>query len=307
MVRQNSKPSIQTAKCVSENTSLSPFTTLLKLHVNSKGTEESESASTLLRSVIREHALLKHDAHISSFEAFIFSLKPSLGWRASDPLYEFIDNCILRFVRQSVKYFDVLSRHSESIATESRETDKCLVSPLLVVITEQWPFLIKTAVEPDVVNVTFWLARYLDLSMHIGEDLKLLSHLRDQLRDEVEHKDCQALLEKALKHSMEIGVCHEFDDFESVRKVVTSDSSRNHASEDKRPSDVEGLPSGPLEEDENHSGLSRWVQRDVPDAISDGSVGQLILCLCSKYEEIRKQALIGLRTFTTKLEVISLH
>ncbi len=283
---------------------LSPFTTVLRLYVDSGQMNAETSLRVLLQSMIKECAFLNPNTHISSLNVLVLSLKESQGWKASDTIYEFLDNCVLRFVRKPVKYYDNLTHLLEDVRI--RQKDSRRPDLLFVVILEQWPFLVKSSTASDTVSVAQWLARYLDLSAHAGGDFTLLSQIRDRLNDEVYDKDCHAVLRKAVKEPVEF---EKFSDLNIIDRSsgILQDQDKTPRSQPKLPSLPEKLlPPGPLEEDEDHAGLRKWAQKDVRDAIADGSVEDLIFCLCSKHEEIRKQALNGLRTFMAKLEVCAI-
>jgi nucleolar pre-ribosomal-associated protein 1 len=62
----------------------------------------------------------------------------------------------------------------------------------------------------------------------------------------------------------------------------------------------------PPEEDEKHIGLTRWKKKDLSEAIDDGDIGELLLCLCSKHAEIRLQAINNTRQLMATLDA-SVH
>ena len=224
-------------------------------------------------------------------------------WHASDAVFQFIDNCILRYVRKPLKYYDDLAEMDGDVAFTSNKPPDQLISLLWVVLMEQWPFLVKSAEPPNLTNVVEWLARYLDYSKFIGEDSKKLSDIRDQIRSQVKDKECRGILKRALKESrapisssvQEAGYLEGRDH----AKGITLNEVPNQDSLLTMPQ----TPPGPPEEDENHSELTRWTQKDVSDAVEDGTIGQLIVCLCSTYEEIRKQAFGNLCSLLAKVQV----
>ena len=280
---------------------LSPFTTLLRLYVGSKRRDTDDTLRALLDSVVLECAMLRPDPYVSSLDVLVLSLEESQGWKSSDIIYEFLDNCILRFVRKPVKYYDALAVLSDEV--ESSQKDINRLDLLLVVVLEQWPFLIKTFTVSDNARISEWLARYLDLSMNAGADLALLSQIRDRVRHEMKDKNSCAVLEKALKEPAEFGKHSEPERTKTRSPVIQTQDSRPNGQTKFTLPLQEPLPPGPPVEDEDHAGLRKWTQKDVQEAIEDGSVEDLIFCLCSKHEEIRKQAQSGLRIFMTKLEV----
>ncbi len=284
---------------------LSPFITVLRLYAESRRMDPDNILKVLLQSIIKECTILKPDTHVSSLDVLALSLKDFQDGEASDILYEFLDNCVLRFVRKPVKYYDILTTLSDD--HNSGQIDSRKIDLLLIVILEQWPFLVKSTTASNTVNVAKWLARYLDLSIPAGGNLVLLSQIRDGLETEAKDKDCRAILRKALEDPDE---SRNLSELGSIGPSTCIIQNQDHDQNKLAPgapnvfaSPENILLSEPPEEDEDHAGLRKWAQEDVQDAIRDGSVDDLIFCLCSKHEEIRKQAQSALRTFMAKLEV----
>ena len=287
--------------CVLENLLLSPFTTVLQLYVDSHQWDTHNTLRVLLQSMVKECAILEPDTHVSSLDILALSLKGSRDWQASDILYEFLDNCVLRFVRKSVKYCDARTELSEDV--RSSQIHSRGLDLLLVVILEQWPFLNKVTIASEVVNAAAWLARYLDLLRDAGRDLLLLSQIRDRLKAGAPNKECRAVLKKALIEPAGLGKHSDLQIADRSSKTIQDQDRTSHDQSERSPPVKISLPLGPPEEDQDHAGLHKWAQKDILDAVIDGSVEDLFFCLCSKHEEIRKQALSGLNTLMSKLEV----
>lgn len=292
---------------------LSPFTMLLRLHLDQvRGDISSEHLRTLLKTVTRESQILRSDASMTSLDSLILSLRDLGDWKASCRVFEFLDRCILRVVRKPVLYYDELA---DFIATAELDIDPrcCHVDLLLITILDQWRFLTKSADLPTITNVSIWLVRYIEM-MELGngyveslplrsETSMLLSLIRGRLKADVHDTSCRAMFEKTSGQKPK---------FETLKASVTENTISEavkvsrHAGPSVethlKPSET-FLPSEPPQEHEDHPGLHRWTRHEVQDAISEGHIKELILCLCSKHVEIRKQALMGVRAFMMKLEV----
>lgn len=279
---------------------LSPFTTVLRIYALSGQTNADNNLKELLQSIIRECAILKPDTRFSSLDVLVLSLEESHSGKVSDTLYGFLDNCVLRFVKKPVKYYDILA--SLAGDNESSQIESGNIDLLLVVILEQWPFLIKTSTAPDTVGVAMWLAHYLESSISAGGNPALLSQIRDKLSNEAKDNDCRAVLSKALKEPGGFGQLGKFEIL-APSCIVKDQASTARGQPKAFAPPEEPLLSRPPDENEDHVGLRKWTQKDVQDAIGEGSVGDLIFCLCSKHEDIRKQAQNGLVAFMAKLEV----
>ena len=281
---------------------LSPFTTLLRLYVDSGQMNADDNLRVLLQYMIKESAILKPATNVSSLDVLVLSLKESKDWKASDFLYDFLDNCVLRFARKPIKYCDSLTILLDD--AKSSQTDFKGLDLLFVVILEQWPFLIKASVASDTITVARWLSRYLNLSMGAGGDLVLLSRIRDGLKNEVKDKECCALLKNAFREQVEFGNCSVLESIDRSSRIIHGCDGIPYSQPKLAHWREIPLPPGPPEEDEDHAGLRKWILKDTQDAIEDGSVEDLIFCLCSRHEAIRKQALRALSAFVAKLEVI---
>lgn len=294
---------------------LSPFTMLLKLHLDRLRVDTgSQQLRTLLKTIVRESRILRSDVSMRSLDTLVLTLQGFEGRKASSRMFGFLDNCILRLVRKPVHYYDLLT---DLIATAELDINPrdCQVDLLLIAIMEQWHFLVKSADATTVSYVSRWVIRFIEvtslgngyvekISLHGGTTMLLL-HIRDRLKAEIKDTTCRAMFEKTLEERPELGI---------LKAVVAA----NTISDERQMSKSTGplpkmhpkppetlLPPGPPEEHEDHPGLHQWTRHEVQDAISEGHVKELVLCLSSKYVEIRKQALLGVRAFIRKLEVYS--
>lgn len=292
---------------------LSPFTTLLRLYVDrTQAIADSLKLRTILASVIRENYILQLDDHTTSLDVLVVTLQPSNDWKASDKLFEFFDNCVLRLVRKPVHYYDALS----DLVARSDGSHKIIdahVDLLLMAIVEQWPFMAKATDDLTITNVATWLTRYLELSWLRSQDIdkanrngqskNILAHMRDQIKNGVNDEACCSILGRALSDPPELGLSIELVKSEGTNEnqVIQSPTAKeeSHLPE----ASVYQVPEGPPEEHEDHPELQRWTHEDTSDAISDGAIGQLLLCHCSKYPEIRQQAMTNIGTFMAKLRV----
>lgn len=215
-------------------------------------------------------------------------------------MFEFLDQCIIRFVQRPVKYYEDLMyilEHGEKTDTTfgARST-----SLLFATLMEQWPFIGKSAKADEKLDISRWLARYLGYSKQTGEDAILLTAVRDKLVHDAGSHERRAVLKNAFQEQSN-------DVFPSEQRVNCPDLHSNSAVEPQpvhtSTLDTGNFLRGPPIENEDHPGLSRWMRKDIPDSLEDGDVGELVMCFCSGYEEIRKQALVSLDRFVAKLKV----
>ncbi len=247
-----------------------------------------------------------------SLEVLVLTLHDSEKWKASSKVFEFLDNCILRVVRKSVHYYDTFSNIVATTAG-ANETADTHIDLLLITVVEQWPFLVKSADEAAVTNVATWLVRYIELSslrIRTKDDDRLyrgctrvLALIRDQISVAVNDEACRNMLDRTLNDPPELGLSIKSATLDSISEQELEVKPTSQGESREPEPCVNQVPPGPPEETEDHPGLNRWTRKDVMDAISDGAIEELFLCLCSEYAEIRQQAIASVGTFMAKLEV----
>jgi len=291
-----------------EKLPLSTLTTVLRLYA-SKDWGADEHVESLLRSIIRDHSILQQKTKIPALAALKACLRDKEDYKVLPELYAFLDNCILRLVRKPIKYCGDADTFSKEVPrfVESSDRQRSPISLLHFTLLEQWHFLVEAGNDRTIENVTFFLAGYLYCSEAIGEDATMLRVLRNRMWKLIAKKPYASLLDenfpkpthgdlfKDLQNGSKGGgdatpdAVNEMQDHKTHRPLSTSDSII--------------LDSELPEENEDHPGLNRWSAEDVEVAIEDGAVGELLLCLCSKHSEIRKQALINIRILLAELKV----
>lgn len=283
---------------------------LLKIHRNQSRADSClQNYNEVVESVAIESQIL-NSRH--SLNALNLSLQDFGSWKASDNVFEFLDNCILRLVRGSIHYYDLAS--SLVLSKESNfDTSDVKIDLLLVAVMEQWPFLARSVDPATLQNVSFWLIRYvaavrLTLSynggdMHDSGTANLLSQIKSRIGTKTEDKACGRIFRSGWEDPLEFGISEQ-----KIKVATVNNEERitklNTRTQLETPAISTNLvPSGPPQEDEDHPGLNKWSREDIDDAISEGTIGDLFLCLCSQYAEIRKQALSSVEALMRKLEV----
>lgn len=291
---------------------LSPFTMLLTLYLDRvRAGTISERLGTLLNAVATESQILRSNTSRASLDGLVLSLQDSEDWKASGRVFEFLDHCILHLVRRPIHYHDILV---ELVAAAKLDFNPggYQVDLLLIAIMDQWRFMVESADAPTVTNVSIWSVRFIE-EMNLTNDYhenipfrdgttKLLSQIRDRLTPENQDIYCRAMFERVLVERSVVGTLRQSVTAKTINE--TGRMSRLVTPPLKAPPKLEvELPSGPEEEHEDHSGLHQWTRHGVQEAISEGHVKALILCLCSKHVGIRKQALTGVCTIMKRLKV----
>lgn len=264
-----------------------------------------EALRRLLQSLVAENNILQQETRVSSLNALTASLADFEDWKASDALYLFLDSCILRLLQKPIKYCGELDTIIEQLQPSVIATART-VSPLLVVLLEQWPFFIESNTQEHLANATEWLARYLQYSAHIGEDVHVLFLVKNHVSELSNDGRCKSIMEVELVKATHINLPASVRGMlELSESVEAEDYPREQQSRQQSNMEAELMLSSlkPPVEADDHPGLSRWIQKEIFDAVEVGAVGELLLCLCSRYEEIRKQALVAIRALAVKVEV----
>ncbi|KAF2143907.1 uncharacterized protein K452DRAFT_247410 [Aplosporella prunicola CBS 121167] len=275
-----------------ESLQFSPFTSVLKVLASSPDAASAGSIAQLLSSVVRDQGILQAATQPSAFDAFVTSLRTSEGAPIADAVFSFLDDCFGRLVRKPIKYQDDL----DTLAMDRAEGSN--VSLLLLTVAEQWPFVVKSGSDVSS-KVAGWLASFLTLLQQIGEDRVVLQSVLDKVLKAAAGASYQKTLKKALKQRDAVEVKQFADNAEDR---LSLDKNMSSAIENDAEDDVATSLELPPEEDENHPGLHKWIQKEVEEAVDDGNIGDLILCLCSTHTAIRKQALSNLQKLMSKVQ-----
>lgn len=257
----------------------------------------------LLNSAIEGTPVSKPEASFSSLRVLILTLHDSQGWLASDSVFEFLDNCLLRLIKRPVKYYDDFTDLASTIKSDVMRVEDYEIDLLLITIIEQWSFLVLSALPSTIENAVKWLSRYLDLSMHTGGHMILLLRIRDHIKNLTIDGESRLKLSKALGQPACYATSDELKGFVEPHRQTINDKPVTYASLNTPTFNEDWLVVGPPIEDEDHPALRNWIRKDVAGAIREGDIGELILYLCSDQQDIRIQALMSLKKFMSSLKV----
>ena len=282
---------------------------------------------------------MEYDDGIPSIDILCECLRKSKDYGSLHEVYLFFDHCFSQCSRKSVVYHEARVALIDQLVEEPSGVTGSNIDLLMIVIADQWPFVVKDATPSAILNITNLLVDYLNASMQAGRDHGLLAAIRDRIREDTEDKDCRTLLEGALNLSFKparVGKCghiHEatgpaieggarsesdpegqsasesesFADSENYLDYESESGSESNPPDeefDQGPASRDNiLLQGPREEEDDHRVLNQWSREMIPEVVLEGTLGELILCLCSKYMDIRRQALKGLRTLRDVMKV----
>jgi nucleolar pre-ribosomal-associated protein 1 len=261
----------------------SPFTSILKVLVETSDKDSARRIASLLRSVLADNSVLQNLP--KSFNALLSSLEDS----ESETLHKqlvFIDNCVSRVAKKPVHYLDLIGSMSQ---------DEAATSPLVAAIVEQWPFVVKAGDESAEIATAAWIAKLLAHLKQAGENSAALKAARDALVEATETKKTRSLIKKCFKGQEDVD---DEDKMDVDSEPVAPTSSAKTATVDL--DEIFGfLPS----EGTTHNALHRWEREDLEQAVEQGRIAELMLCLCSEHEEVRRQAFAKIARFMGQLKV----
>ena len=246
-----------------------------------------------------------------ALDALIASLGASPGSSApSSEVLDFLDDCCARFIKGPIKYFDDIDTMLARTAQNAADTGS--FSPLLMTLVEQWPFRGGEKAAGGAADaLAKWLSKLLYLFKLVGEDESVLIAVRDSLvessakayKDVLKDSFLWKMGKESAKESLKMATGADFSGSDRSTSSPTPAEATEHKSKARPAIDLETPP----KEDEKHTGLTRWRKKDLGEAIDDGDVGELLLCLCSKHAEIRLQAVNNIHQLVKIVDASSRH
>lgn len=261
----------------------SAFTSILKVLLNAPSRDSFREIDKLLRNVLTENSVIRP----SSFSALLSSFESS-DTEVLQHQLAFFDNCACRIAKKPVHYYDLLG----SLVNSSKP-----LSPLVAAVIEQWPFVFKSGAENSPKDVGEFIVSFLRSLHSAGESLSGLKAARDELVNVTEDKKLKSRLKKAMKGSEEA----EHDGQKETLQSPTQTSSS--AKKEWQDLDLEEIFGSLPVEGTTHNELYRWEQKELDVSLEQGRVAELLLCLCSEHEEVRRQALPNISRYMMKLKV----
>ena len=288
------------AKYPSGSAPLSPFTILLRLYCRETPLSRDHSSRNLLQQILEKTHILSC-SKILSIDLLGHSL---LETQASIEVYQFLDDCFLQLVQKVVIYYERMASLKAELSSKFEKSQKEDVDLLFIAIADQWPFLRRASKSAAVGSISTWLVFYFDLSKQAGRDLELLHLIRNDILHSTEDATARSMFAQALqapssKDTLKIFQSHKTrqDEADKLTRNSGTTSIIRHSGQQL------SLHLEPPEEDENHQVLVRWTKERLPDIVLEGTIGELVMCLCSQHEHVRRQALAALRKFRNSLKV----
>lgn len=287
-----------------DNGSLSPFTMLLRHYAQSQGWKRGDLGWALLKSVSEGHHLLEHYDKLHSIDLLIDSIRK---FGDCSELYLFLDQCFQQGSRKSVVNYEKREALFGARPVLVAEESSCDIDLLLIAITDQWPFLVQTVQQSVAEKIATWLTLYLDHLRQGKRRSSQLEILRDKIIEETRVRGHQPAC-RLLKMALTGGDAFELPDMsyqpsKNAQRDRPTFSVQDESNAEKTVFREGVVPSGPPEENQDHTVLQQWRRESIPEIVLDGTLGELMLCLCSIHWDIRQQALSALSRLKNTLKV----
>lgn len=279
-----------------EDLALSPFMAMLQLYVEAPAGLPLLKLRSVLGSVVQENQILQTQTAISALETLVLRLQEMDP--KDDPLvvYSFLDDCVSRCASKPMKYILALE---ELRSDAGPKDDAPPLSLLLLVIMEQWPFLVESANDATLQVVARFISRYLSASIKIKEDEKTLQLITKKLADNSSTtSNAHKIFKRSKKAIEDVTVPKPTSEMPPITPVT---QPRTTLAEEK--STILATMSGDFgDASEDHKSLTRWIGKEVDEVIEEGHVGRLIMLLSSEHLSVRKEAATNISKFSLKLK-----
>ena len=283
---------------------LSPFTKILQLYANSNKirSKTQEKVRDILNSTTTTHCIMSQIAATPSqvqspLDALLISLRCFQDSPGNGAVYRFLDNCVCRLVRKPIHYES--ARQEFNVAKSPKPT-----SLLAIVFAEQWQFLVRSASDGDLEAVLEWTSLLLKLLMSVGEDQPTIEHVFERIRETTPNDRIDLVMNDRLSNPISEKHRQAINRYgEDLQQTDISTEVQDKSDDQEKRMENRILLCKPPIEAQDHPELHSWAQKDPQEAIDEGTLGKLILCLCSAYEEVRKQALSSMQRFMSTLKV----
>lgn len=282
--------------------SASPFAALLKVYTEATGDLATGKIRNVLDFVAQEQQLflpdLEHDKEVSAGLLGLFdSLKPAPGSDKqsllSDPVWAFVDNCVVRCATGPIKYIEMMADFGDSESFD----------PITMTIVEQLRFATEKASAETQKKLIEFLKKYLATCRGDKKGLdKVVERLSSAFPDMFAVAD---VLKKVLSKRKS-----------SAQKQATANAPKEGTATDGAVSASQAQDATPSPFDErtledvldlapmreyDTAALSKWTTKSADELVEDGHAAAVIGLLVSSEDSVRRQALVNLTNMAAKI------
>ncbi|KAI0395894.1 ribosome 60S biogenesis N-terminal-domain-containing protein [Xylariaceae sp. FL0594] len=278
-------------------TTLSPFTTLLRLYTEKTSALSGQTLSQVLSYVASEYQLVESGMQSSGLDPLITALKNAGHLDIS--IWSFLDNCAERCSRTPTKYLEMIEQQVES--TGAGEEMMTRTSPLLVSIAEQLPFLVSSSPGKDTLKqLAVLLGDYLRCSLDAGVSPKFLKSMSSLLSAAI--GDTNLASKIGLSKRTKSAGAEAGSPADELNPMLQSESEGEDKSMRRlSPQELEDKLAVPILTSKENS-LHRWLSKPPEELVEEDYATSLILLLSSEHVSIRQEALTNVVKMATKIK-----
>lgn len=271
-----------------ESPSLSPFTSLLKVHLDTPEGILPESLESTLTFVANEHEIFLSEDQGGFSLSHLFLTLNRLHARvpitSSTELWGFLDNCLQRCSATPIRYIELVQELAPNTKT----------SPLTATINEQLSFVVRSGDASVLAIVKEFVSVYTTVARAANEHEPLL-------------KAMQKLVGAAFIRKMDTDAGFKARTPESTAapeagtaatKIASHPSPDDHKSYEA----LSSLAADSEIPEPDNSALLRWTTRSVGEIIDEGYASSLVSLLSSSHTSIRKEALTNILKMAGKVK-----
>ncbi|KAL8407854.1 hypothetical protein RB594_006605 [Gaeumannomyces avenae] len=269
-----------------ESPSLSPFTSLLKVHLETPEGILPETLESTLAFVATEHEFFLSEDQEGFALRHLFVTLNRLHARvpitSSTELWGFLDNCLQRCSATPIRYIELAQELAPNTKT----------SPLTATINEQLPFIVRSGDASALAVVKEFVSVYTTVARAANEHEPLLKALQKPVG--------AAFIRKMDTDAGKIPLPESpaAPDAMAATEVAIDPSQKDHKSYEA----LSGLAADSEILGSDNSALLRWTTRSVGEIIDEGYASSLVALLSSSHTSIRKEALTNIFKMAAKIK-----
>ncbi|KAI1083416.1 ribosome 60S biogenesis N-terminal-domain-containing protein [Whalleya microplaca] len=280
----------------------SPFTTLLRLHVEKTLGLSKQNLGNVLQHVADEHQLVESRPKSPGLVPLVEALKSLES--IDQTIWAFLDNCFERCARTPVKYIGMIEEELEK--AKIPEDDDTVACPLMMTIAEQVPFFISSSPSKSVLKQFVQsLSEFLGYSRAAGVSKPFLDAVKGLLVGSIGDKKIAAklsILDKPKLTAKDQGG----QDSQSAVAVNGQGDGRGDSDTAKTtpqisPQELEEKLAVPITASKDGS-LLKWSSKSPEELVEEGYASSLINLLTSEHASIRKEALTNIVKMAAKIK-----
>lgn len=285
---------------------LSPFTTLLRLTVDTWQGLSSDKILDVLNFIAREQQLVVSSPEQSGLAPIIQSfrlLKDAGKTESIAEIWAFLDQCMSRCATRPIKYLDMTgSLLEEEVQTDGAPMQGSIISPLTMAILEQLPSTVGTGDNKALPTLAEFLSHFVGFSKLAGGDAALLDCVFRRLR---------VCFPESLQARMQVAVpdapgpaptSRPMDSdtpmLDGTPRTLNSTHEEGSSTDAKS---IDELFASPVGLELDNSALTRWSTKTVDELIDEGYAAKLISLLASEHTSIRKEALTNILKMAVRI------